>query len=286
MGGQESRPSPWDFALTERWEPPQLTFDHPHPLRMRDHLLGGKDNYQVDREAVEATLALYPDYRLIAQASDAFVRRALTWVAAREHGLTQFLHLGAFIPTLRSYDGLVRAQCPEAVFVYVTDDSISAAHGRGVLAAQARPRSEVFVQLADFREPGPLLHGSWLREKLDLRRPVGVLLLGMLDFTADDERLTLALATLRTALAPGSLVVMEHTLDYPVRAAARTTRQLLGHNPFQFTTRPLPRVRELISEFDFVDPGFVPCTAWRPDGSGPGPEFEARCPVAGGVARI
>ncbi|MBR7839493.1 SAM-dependent methyltransferase, partial [Actinospica durhamensis] len=287
MGGQESRPSAWDFQFGTRWHPPQLTFDHPHPLRMRDHLLGGKDNYQADREAVEATLALYPDYRLLCQAGEAFVRRALTWVAGREHGLTQFLHLGTFIPTLRgSYDSQVRALCPEATFVYVTDDSISAAHGRGVLAAQARPRGEVYVQLADFREPGPVLRGPWLKEKLDLRRPVGVLLVGMLDCIADDARLTLALAELRDVLAPGSLVVIQHTLDYPARGAARKTRELLGHNPFQFTTRPLPRVRELVSGFRFVEPGFVPCTAWRPDGVGPGRELEARCPVAGGVAQI
>jgi hypothetical protein len=286
MSVAENRPSPWDFEFGAQWQPPQPTFDHPHPQRMRDYLLGGKDNYQADREAVEATLGLYPDLKLVSWAGEAFLRRAIAWICDPARGLTQYLHLGSFIPTRDSYDSQVRGHCPEARFVYVTDDSISAAHARGVLAAQARPCGQVHVQLADFRDPGPVLTGAWLGERLDLRRPVGVLLVGMLDFTADDERLRLALARLRTTLAPGSLVVMVHTLEYPSADAALKARELLGHNPFQFTTRPLSRVRELVAGFRFAEPGFVLCTSWRPDGEGPGLDLEARCPVAGGVALI
>ncbi|WP_051450582.1 SAM-dependent methyltransferase [Actinospica robiniae] len=286
MGVAENRPSHGNPDPGREWRPPQPTFDLPHPLRMRDFLLGGKDNYQADRDAVEATLAVYPDLKLAFQAEQAFLRRAIAWIADPAQGLTQFLHLGAFVPTRDSYDGQVRAQCPEATFVYVTDDSISAAHARGVLAAQARPQGEVYVQLADFREPGPVLRGPWLSERLDLSRPVGVLLVGMLDFTADDERLTLALSHLRAALAPGSLIVAQHALEHPAPATSAQARRLLGHNPFQFTARPLRRVRELLAGFEFVDPGFVPCTSWRPDGEGPGAELEPRCPVAGGIARV
>jgi hypothetical protein len=286
MGAAENRPTPWDLELGTQWQPPLLTFDQPHPLRMRDYLIGGKDNYQADRDAVSATLALYPDLRLVARAAEAFVRRAIAWVADPAQGLSQFLHLGTFIPTLRSYDSQVRAQAAGARFVYVTDDPISAAYGRGVLAAQARRQGEVHVQLADFREPGPVLRGGWLRERLDFNRPVGVLLVGMLDFTADEDRLALALGQIRSVLAPGSLVLMLHMLDHPNRQAAAAALALLGPNPFQYTPRPLERVRELVSGFEFVDPGFVPCTGWRPDGEGPGPDLEQRCPIAGGVARI
>lgn len=286
MGVAENRPWPWDFASGAEWRPPQPTFDLPHPLRMRDYLLGGKDNYQADRDAAEATLAVYPDLRLVSRADQAFLRRAIAWIADPARGLTQYLHLGAFIPTRESYDSQVRAQCPEAAFVCVTDDSISAAHARGVLAAQARPHGEVSVRLADFREPGPVLQGPWLGERLDLRRPVGVLLVGMLDFTADDEHLTLALSGLRATLAPGSLIVVQHMLEYPGTGVSARAGRLLGRNAFQFTTRPLNRVRELLAGFEFVDPGFVPCTAWRPDGDDPEAGLELGCPVAGGVARI
>ena len=136
MGVAESRPTPWGSSSGREWRPAP-SFDLPHPLRMRDFLLGGKDNYQADRDAVEATLAVHPDLKLASRAEEAFLRRAIAWIADPARGLTQYLHLGAFIPTLDSYDGQVRAQCPDATFVYVTDDSISAAHARAVLAAQA-----------------------------------------------------------------------------------------------------------------------------------------------------
>jgi S-adenosyl methyltransferase len=79
---------------------------------------------------------------------------------------------------------------------------------------------------------------------------------------------------------------MQHALDYPGREAAVRARRLLGANPFQFTTRPLHRVRELVAGFEFVEPGVVPCPSWRPDGEDAEREAQPPCPVAGGVARI
>lgn len=300
MGVARNRPWPWDRELGRDWNPPQPAFDHPHPMRMRDYLLGGKDNYQADRDAADATLAVHPGLKPAARAGEDFLGRALAFMADPRRGLTQYLHLGAFIPTLNSYDSQVRQQCPEAAFAYVTDDAISAATARGVLAARARPWAEVSVLLADFREPGPVLRGTWLRERLDLDQPVGVVLVGMLDFTADDKRVILALTRLRTTLAPGSMIVMLHALDYPSPAVAAKAGRLLGGNMFQYTARPLARVRQLVSGFDFVGPGFVPCDTWSPegddgsddggsagnDGRSSAHDAAVHCAVAGGVARI
>jgi hypothetical protein len=156
-----------------------------------------------------------------------------------------------------------------------------------VLAARAPNGSEVHALWADFREPGPILADPWLGERIDLSRPVGVLLLGMLDFIADEDRLTAALSELKAVLAPGSMIVMVHLLDgRDVSATDQALRESLGGNPFQYTPRPLERVRRLVSGFEFVEPGFVPCTSWRPDGRGPGQDLEERCAVAGGVAIV
>lgn len=45
----------------------------PHPVRMYDAYLGGKDNYPVDREAVRRILREYPEVRPIALANRAFL---------------------------------------------------------------------------------------------------------------------------------------------------------------------------------------------------------------------
>jgi hypothetical protein len=109
----------------------------------------------------------------------------------------------------------------------------------------------------------------------------------MMDFIADEERLSRALADLKAALAPGSLIVMVHLLEgADPSATERALKESLANNPFQYTPRPMERVERLVSDFEFVEPGFVRCTSWRPDGTGSGEDLAARCSVAGGVAII
>jgi len=283
-------PAPWDAAdLGRNWQPPDPPNELPHPLRMWDYMVGGKDNFQVDRDAAELAIKYVPNIVLAARAGEAFIIRAQTHIAGPEYDLDQFLHLGCYIPKLNSpsLSGLAKAAQPGSRYVFVTDDQVSAAHARAVLAARARAGSEVHALWADFREPAPILASPWLRERIDLSRPVGLLLLGMLDFIADEEQLTRALAQLKAALAPGSVIVMVHLLEgRDVSATERALRESLKDNPLQYTPRPLERVRRLVSDFEFVDPGFVPCTSWRPDGRGPGRDMEERCSVAGGVAIV
>jgi len=286
MGATAGGTTPWEPRLGKGWRPPDPPTDLPHPLRMWDYMIGGKDNYQADRDAADHVLKLVPDVLLVSRAGEAFLHRAIAWIAEPEQGLDQFLHLGCFIPTMNSYDGIARTHSPGSRFVYVTDDQVSAAHARGVLAAQARGSGEVHALWAEFRDPAPILASPWLHERLDFSRPVGVLLLGMLDYTADEARLSRALAKLRATLAPGSLIVMLHFLEYPNADAGAKAIGSLGPNPFQYTPRPMERVRQLLSDFEFVDPGFVLCTSWRPDEAGPGRELEDRCHIAGGVAII
>lgn len=280
---------PWDLSLGRGWQPPDPPAEMPHPLRMWDYMVGGKDNFQADRDAAELAMRYAPNVLLAARAGEAFIVRALQWIAEPEHGLDQFLHFGCYIPKLSSpsVTGLAQASRPGSRFVFVTDDQVSAAHARAVLAARARGLGEVHALWAEFRDPGPVLANPWLRARLDLSRPVGLILLGMMDFIADEDRLARALAELRAALAPGSLVVMLHLLEGSDPGnTERALKESLSGNPFQYTPRPLETVRGLLSDFEFVEPGFVRCTAWRPDGTGPGPELEDRCAVAGGVAIV
>jgi hypothetical protein len=253
----------------------------PHPIRMWDYMIGGKDNYESDRAAVRQLLRIWPDVMIIARAAEAFAHRATAWIA-QGHGLDQFLQLGTAIPIMNSFDGIVRGRVPEARFVYVTDDPITAAHARAVLAARA-PSNQLHVLRAEFRDPEPVLAHPWLRARLDFDAPLGVLLLGMLDYTRDDARLRRAIEQIMDALAPGSLVVVLQYLDFPDPRVGEIVQSLLGDNRAEFTTRSPARINALLEGYEFQPPGLVRITSWQPDGTGPGRDLEDRCHIVGGV---
>ena len=272
----------WDLVLGAPPPPPQqLDPDVPHPIRMWDYMIGGKDNYESDRAAVRHLMTVWPDVMLIARAAEAFAHRASAWIA-EGHGLAQFLQMGTAIPIMNSFDAIVRDRVPDSRFVYVTDDPISAAHARAVLTARA-PLEQLHVMRAQFRDPEELLAHEWLHDRLDFDEPIGVLLLGMLDYTRDDARLRAALDRIIGALAPGSLVVVLQYLDFPDPRVGEIVQSLLGDNKAEFTPRSTRRIEELVDGYEFLPPGLVRITSWHPDGTGPGADLEERCHIVGGV---
>lgn len=54
---------------------PRINTKVPHPARIYDYLLGGKDNYAADREAAEHLLKVSPGTREGVRAHRAFLRR-------------------------------------------------------------------------------------------------------------------------------------------------------------------------------------------------------------------
>ena len=91
-----------------------------------DYYLGGKDNYAVDRAAVEEALKVWPDMAFTARANRGFLGRAVRHLAG-EAGIRQFLDIGTGIPTADN----AQAIAPECRVVYVDYDrcKLGCAHG-------------------------------------------------------------------------------------------------------------------------------------------------------------
>ncbi|MEV4085300.1 SAM-dependent methyltransferase, partial [Nonomuraea fuscirosea] len=100
----------------------QFDQHRPHPARMYDYMLGGKDNYAVDRQAIDHLAELIPEAVPLARANRAFLQRAVRYVARA--GVTQFIDLGSGLPT----QGSAHEVAPEARVVYVDRDPVVAAH--------------------------------------------------------------------------------------------------------------------------------------------------------------
>src|SRR5262245_37160816 len=116
----------------EERQPFDLGTHRPHPARVYDYLLGGKDNFAADRAAAEQGLKANPNSRIPPRENRAFLRRAVAYLAA-EAGIRQFLDIGTGIPTTPNVHQVAQEIAPDARIVYVDNDPIVLAHARALL---------------------------------------------------------------------------------------------------------------------------------------------------------
>src|SRR5512135_3427974 len=164
-----------------RVTPPGNDPAQPAAARIYDYLLGGKDNYAVDRAAAERVLAVAPDQRQLARANRAFAIRAVGVLA--EAGLRQFIDLGTGFPTSPSVHESARQADPSARVVYVDYDPLVHVHNTALLAQD----DHVISVQADIREPEAILDHPDVTRLIDFGQPVGVLCVAVLHLIPDAE---------------------------------------------------------------------------------------------------
>jgi hypothetical protein len=248
----------------------------PNVARIYDYFLGGKDHFAADREAAEELRALLPDAALACRQNREFLRRAVRYLAG-EAGIGQFIDIGSGLPTAANTHEIAQAIRPDARVAYVDNDPLVVVHGRALLESSP----DVAVIDADLRAPG-LITGSRVLEKLvDFSEPVAVLLVAVLHFIRDDEDPYGIVNILKSAMAPGSYLVISHVTQDGV---SREENQG-GMAVYQNASAPIVprRYDEVLRFFDGMElaaPGLVSISQWRSDRPPP-----MRQLIYGGVAR-
>jgi len=263
--------------------PVDLQTDRPHPARVYDYLLGGKDNFAADRAAAEQGIKANPASRTPPRENRAFLRRAVRFLAA-ERGIDQFLDIGTGIPSAPNVHHVAQQVNPAARVVYVDNDPIVLAHARALLTSTPEGRTEYLD--ADLRDVDTILAAPQLRDVLDLGRPVGLLLIAILHFIGDDDDPEGIVARLLAALPPGSHLVLSHlTGDFAPEAWERVAG-IYRRTGVTMQVRPRERIARFFTGLEPVDPGLVLVNRWRPDGPNPdGEPTDAAVSVYGAVAR-
>ncbi|MFJ2577991.1 SAM-dependent methyltransferase [Kitasatospora aureofaciens] len=239
-----------------------LQLHRAHSARMYDYYLGGTTNFAPDREAAGRAMAVFPWARTAARANRAFMQRSTRLLADR--GITQFLDIGAGIPTSPNLHEVAQRVNPRARVVYTDNDPIVYAHAQALLHSTEQGRT-AYVQ-ADVREPEAILGSPELRETLDLARPVALSLVALLHFVPGTDEAHAIVDRLKRELPSGSALVLSHgTPDF---APAETERVAQVYAAAGTTVRM--RTREEIARFfdgwRLLDPGLVATHRWRPDG--------------------
>jgi hypothetical protein len=234
--------------------------DVPHPARIYDYWLGGKDNFAADREAAEAVIEVRPTVVRDVRANRAFLRRAVTWLAA-EAGIGQFLDVGTGLPTSPNVHEVAQAVIPSARIVYVDNDPLVLSHARALLTSG--PQGKTAYADADLRAPDQIL--AQAAATLDFTQPVALLLVGTLHLI-DDEDPGGIIARLMQALAPGSyLVVNAPASDVHTQVAAEGARRLAEMGSTPVTRRSRQEAAAFFAGLDLVAPGVVQTHRWRSD---------------------
>ena len=253
---------------------PCIDTSKPHPARVYDWLLGGRDNYPVDQKVGEA---LPEETRGNAARNRAFMHRAAAWLA--KNGVDQFLDIGSGIPTEPNMHQVVQAIVPGARIVYADNDPSVLPHAQALLTST--PEGVTDFLHADVRQPAAILERAG--EQLDFERPVAVSLLALLHFLPDDEDPYGIVRALVEALPPGSFLLLSHgTADqHPEWKGKIEAAYEKGAIPLRLRTRT--EVEPFFEGLELVAPGLVSATEWYREGPAPAPE---RSGFYVGVARV
>ena len=169
---------PWGNELAPEWIAPGIDNSQAHPARIYDYLIGGKDNFAVDREVAEQLILVRPELREAMRANRAFLARAVRFAA--ESGIRQFLDIGTGIPTAGNTHQIAQAVAPEATVAYVDNDPMVLVHARALMAAEGLGRTT--IHLGDLRDPQAILDSPEVRAAIDFSQPVALLLFAILHF--------------------------------------------------------------------------------------------------------
>ena len=259
-------------------DPAKINTSVPHPARVYDYWLGGKDNFEADRQAARAAIKIFPYTVQSAVACRAFLARVVHYLAG-EAGIRQFLDIGTGLPSGDNVHEVAQAAAPDSRIVYVDNDPIVLLHAETLLTSSAAGATAYLD--ADLRDTGRILAEA--ERTLDFGQPVAVLLFAIMHFIPDAQDPAGIVRALMDPLPPGSyLAIGHHTADIHPEME-EFARHMSERNPeFRATLRSHAQVTGFFDGLELVPPGVVQISKWRPRSD---LEAQAQAALWGGVAR-
>ncbi|MGH3912529.1 MAG: SAM-dependent methyltransferase, partial [Pseudonocardiaceae bacterium] len=182
----------------------KIRMDVPHSARIWNYWMGGKDNYEVDRAAGDAWVAVHPGIISTATQSRQFLIRVVRFLAG-EAGMRQFLDIGTGLPTMQNTHEVAQQVAPESRIVYVDNDPLVLVHARALLHNTTPEGVTTYVD-ADFHDPDLIIADA--RNVLNFNRPVAVMFMGVLGHVADFSEVRSIVARVMAAVPSGSYLAL------------------------------------------------------------------------------
>lgn len=265
-------------------DPFEIDTSVPNAARVYDYLLGGRANFQVDRDAAERNNDVLPGgvatARAEVRANRSFLGRAVRHLTG-EAGVRQFLDIGTGIPNDDNVHRVAQEARPDARVVCVDYDPVVVAYAHQLM--RSTPEGAADFVHGDLRSPEEILDRA--AATLDLREPVAVVLVGLLYLISDDQDPYGIVRRLLEPMPSGSHLVLSHmTGDFNPEMAelAERLNQTMAE---PFILRSHDEVSRFFDGLELVDPGVVQVDQWHPSESLP-PSAEGRVSAYyAGIAR-
>jgi S-adenosyl methyltransferase len=239
-----------------------LRTDVPHSARIYDYLLGGKDNFNADREAAADITKDWPNLPLSMRANRSFMRRMARYLAA-ERGIRQFLDIGTGLPTAPNLHQVVQEVAPESRVLYVDNDPIVLVHARALLTSSTEGKT-AYVD-ADFRNVEAILDSEEMADTIDLGQPIALTLIAILQFILDEQAAQDTIDRLMEPMPPGSVLALS-------TVTAESAPEEVNAGVVAYNARGIPtkarskaEVERFFDGLDLIDPGVTLVNHWRPD---------------------
>lgn len=227
----------------------------PNVARMYDYLLGGKDNFEADRQAMDEILKLSPSAKTAALDNRAFLKRAVSYAASS--GIVRFIDIGSGLPTAQNTHEIVK----DSAVVYVDNDPVVVTHARALLSVEG---FSIAIQ-GDLRDPQRIMKDPELRTFLGGDQPVCIVMAAILHFLNDSEAYA-AVAYLKSVIPEGSMLIISHaTADDATKEQAETVESVYTQRvttPIYLRTRT--EIQHFFDGIELVEPGIIDARRWRP----------------------
>jgi hypothetical protein len=239
------------------WVPSDVDVSKPNPARVYDYLLGGANNFQVDRGLAKRLIEMVPDVAFMVIENRSFLRRAVAFLA--QAGIDQFLDLGSGIPTVGNTHEVAQQINPACRVLYVDQEAVAVAHSE--LLLEENPRADILR--ADVRRPAEILADPKTSAMLDFSRPVAILMFAVVHFMDAGDKPAEVIKTYRDATVPGSYLALSHITaegrpDMIDAVAEYSTKATMEGN-----LRTREEIVSFFDGYDLVDPGVVFTPQWR-----------------------
>lgn len=251
---------------------------------MYDFLLGGTDNYAVDREACAELLRMAPSTRELSLNNRAFLARAVRYLAA-ECGVRRFIDHGSGLPTRPNVHQVAQEVDPSSEVVYIDNDPIVLAHGRMMLAEN--PRTTAVLQ-ADMRDTEDIFESAEVARLLRGDQPVAALFVSVLHCIPDDDDPWALVRDVAQRLPQGSFLVISQLASDDTELSDQITKFMKDvTNDAWGRVRSISEVNRFFKDLELLEAEEpVEVSQWRPDTDLAPRQRTQEWIEYGGVARI